>query len=49
MARLVADAGWDADALSGARPELERHLSPLESEFDLFGGPPAAVVKGAAP
>ena len=49
VARLVADGGWEADALARARPDLERHLSPLESEFDLFGGPPVAVARGTAP
>ncbi len=43
LRRLVAPGGWDADALDAARPELEGALSPLESEFDLFGGPPVPV------
>lgn len=41
--RLVEPGGWDADALSRARSRLEPQLVPLESEFDLFGGPPVAV------
>jgi NAD(P)-dependent dehydrogenase (short-subunit alcohol dehydrogenase family) len=42
--RLVETAGWDADSLTErARPEFERHLTPLESEFDLFGEAPVAV------
>jgi len=43
-ARLVEESGWDAATLTrrvGA--ELSQHLTPLESEFDLFGGPPVAV------
>jgi hypothetical protein len=43
----VDTAGWDASGLTArARPELEPHLTALESEFDLFGGPP--VVAAAA-
>lgn len=35
--------GWDARRLEEiARPVFEPHLTPLESEFDLFGGPPVA-------
>ena len=41
--RLVDEGGWDAAALTALRPCLEPHLVPLESEFDLFGGPPAVV------
>lgn len=44
--RLVETGGWDAAALAAARPRLEPHLVPLESEFDLFGGPPVAVSRG---
>ena len=47
-ARFVAGEGWDAGRLDAARGEMERHLVPLESEFDLFGGPPT-VVAGARP
>ncbi len=44
--RLYETAGWDVGVLSErARPELEPHLTPLESEFDLFGGPAAAVLR----
>ena len=46
--RPVAEAceprGWDLETLDAvARPWLEAHLTPLESEFDLFGGPPVEV------
>ena len=46
VARLVETAGWDGDRLGAARAEMEAHLVPLESEFDLFGGPPVAVARG---
>lgn len=49
LAALVDPAGWDAGRLSSARAELEWHLTPLESEFDLLGGPPVAVAGRAAP
>jgi NAD(P)-dependent dehydrogenase (short-subunit alcohol dehydrogenase family) len=43
-ATVVDTSGWDAASLDAvARPALEPHLVPLESEFDLFGGPPVAV------
>lgn len=45
--RLMDPAGWDGDGLSSARAALEPHLVPLESEFDLFGGPPVAVTAPA--
>ena len=36
--------GWDLQTLEAvARPQMEAHLTPLESEFDLFGGPPVEV------
>jgi hypothetical protein len=41
--RLVERAGWSAKALDVARTRWEAELVPLESEFDLFGGPPVAV------
>lgn len=42
--RLVREEGWDASTLTArARPGFARHLTPLESEFDLFGGPPVPV------
>lgn len=45
VARLVEERGWDRSALTARlAPELGAHLTPLESEFDLFGGPPVAVV-----
>ncbi|HEV3498523.1 MAG TPA: SDR family oxidoreductase, partial [Actinomycetes bacterium] len=40
---LVDTAGWTVGALDAARTEFDDHLVPLESEFDLFGGPPVAV------
>ena len=50
LVELVEPAGWDVAALATtARPALEGHLTPLESEFDLFGGPPHAVAgRGAS-
>ena len=39
--RLIDTHGWNADSLTAARHGME--LVPLESEFDLFGGPPVAV------
>lgn len=45
LASWVEATGWDAGSLTGrAGPALRHHLTPLESEFDLFGGPPVAVV-----
>ncbi len=41
--RLVDPAGWTAESLDAARATLEPNLVPLESEWDLFGGPPVAV------
>ena len=41
--RLVETGGWSAEALVAARRRWEAELVPLESEFDLFGGPPVAV------
>lgn len=47
-ATVVATSGWNAAGLDAvARPALEPHLVPLESEFDLFGGPPVAVERPA--
>jgi NAD(P)-dependent dehydrogenase (short-subunit alcohol dehydrogenase family) len=43
VVRLVESAGWDAGSLTAARARMDADLVPLESEFDLFGGPPAAV------
>lgn len=45
VAHMVELAGWDADRLGDARVGIEAHLVPLESEFDLFGGPPLAVAR----
>jgi NAD(P)-dependent dehydrogenase (short-subunit alcohol dehydrogenase family) len=41
--RLVDSAGWTAGSLDAARVTLDAGLVPLESEFDLFGGPPVRV------
>jgi NAD(P)-dependent dehydrogenase (short-subunit alcohol dehydrogenase family) len=41
LLRLVEVDGWTVEALNGVRHQLD--LVPLESEFDLFGGPPVAV------
>jgi len=43
VARLVEIDGWSVQRLEAARPQLDAALVPLESEFDLFGGPPVAV------
>jgi len=44
VGRMVEEQGWDAQTLTGrVQAEFTRHLTPLESEFDLFGGPPVAV------
>lgn len=48
VVRLVERGGWSIGALTAARSRLDTHLVPLESEFDLFGGPPIPVA-GAAP
>jgi NAD(P)-dependent dehydrogenase (short-subunit alcohol dehydrogenase family) len=41
---LVEPKGWDPAALATtAQPAMQARLTPLESEFDLFGGPPHAV------
>ena len=41
---MVEPAGWDLTSLStNAGPAMAAHLTPLESEFDLFGGAPHAV------
>ncbi len=41
LADLVSADGWDFVKLAAeALPAWRRHLTPLESEFDLFGGPP---------
>lgn len=48
-ATVVDTAGWSPAGLASARAQLEPHLVALESEFDLFGGPPVAVVGRLAP
>ncbi|HET9443382.1 MAG TPA: SDR family NAD(P)-dependent oxidoreductase [Acidimicrobiales bacterium] len=45
--RAVEDGGWGPEALTAARAAMEVHLVPLESEFDLLGGPPVAVRRTA--
>lgn len=48
VVRLCEQRGWDVGRLEeSARPRFEPHLTPLESEFDLFGGPPVAVLREA--
>lgn len=48
VVQLCERQGWDLRRLEDtARPRFEPHLTPLESEFDLFGGPPAAVTGDA--
>jgi NAD(P)-dependent dehydrogenase (short-subunit alcohol dehydrogenase family) len=47
VAEVCEPRGWDAATLEAvARPRLGAHLTPLESEFDLFGGPPVEVTSG---
>ena len=44
VAEVCEPRGWDPTTIEAvARPRLEPHLTPLESEFDLFGGPPVEV------
>jgi NAD(P)-dependent dehydrogenase (short-subunit alcohol dehydrogenase family) len=43
VAAMIERRGWDAAALTAARERMEPHLVALESEFDLFGGPPVPV------
>ncbi|CAN5219008.1 SDR family oxidoreductase [soil metagenome] len=46
LQRMVDRAGWDATSLTRtARPQLEWHFTPIESEFELFGTPPVAVTR----
>jgi NAD(P)-dependent dehydrogenase (short-subunit alcohol dehydrogenase family) len=40
---VVETGGWGTDALARLRDQLGADLAPLESEFDLLGGPPIAV------
>lgn len=45
VAEVCEPNGWDTVGVhERARPRLVPHLTPLESEFDLFGGPPVAVI-----
>ena len=46
-ARFVDPQGWNAESLTSLRTRLAPELVPLESEFDLFGGPPVPI--GGAP
>ncbi len=49
-AEVCERSGWDAASLETvARPQLASHFTPLESEFDLFGGPPVEVAPPAWP
>ncbi len=44
VAEVCEPRGWEPATLDAvARPRLAAHLTPLESEFDLFGGPPVEV------
>lgn len=43
VAELVEAGGWTVASLEAARAQFEQQLVPLESEFDLCGGPPVAV------
>lgn len=46
-ATVVRAGGWGMQALSDqARPAFAQHLTPLESEFDLFSQPPATGPEG---
>ena len=46
VVQVCEPRGWDIGRLEeNARPRFEPHLTPLESEFDLFGGPPAPVLR----
>ena len=43
VVEVVDRTGWTVEALTESRSRLDPHLVPLESEFDLFGGPPVPV------
>ncbi len=45
---VIETGGWDGDALARLATELSPSLVPLESEFDLLGGPPIAVRRVSA-
>lgn len=45
VVRLTRTEGWDAASIGAAVEQLASRLVPLESEFDLFGGPPVAVTR----
>lgn len=48
VATACRPAGWDVEAVGQAvATELAPHLTPLESEFDVFGGPPVPVTRDA--
>jgi hypothetical protein len=50
LVSLVDERGWTAEELTArARADLVPHLTPLDSELDLFGGPPVVVTGRAAP
>jgi NAD(P)-dependent dehydrogenase (short-subunit alcohol dehydrogenase family) len=38
--RMVEAGGWSPVALDNVRGQLEANVTPLESAFDFFGGPP---------
>jgi NAD(P)-dependent dehydrogenase (short-subunit alcohol dehydrogenase family) len=48
LARVVRKQGFDAQSIEAdVRPVLEKNLVPLESEFDLFSGPPEMITRVA--
>ncbi len=50
VVQVVESGGWGATAFAAtATGAFADHLTPLESEFDLFGGPPIAVAGPVAP
>lgn len=47
LAHVVNDHGWDAAALREGLSPLRQNLTPLDSEFDLLGGPPTVPASRA--
>ncbi len=45
LATVAEPGGWDETRLTARMPELRRHLTALESEFDVFSTPPVAVAE----
>ena len=48
VASVVDTAGWDSEGMTAALADLAPHLTPLESEFDLFGTAPVAVTRAGS-